>query len=203
MAFPKLVKPMYDIIKHITIIRGYFSLFTPGARKETEAKRGSALLLALHSFYNSPRVHVGWLLHGCPQRLVTKKNLMCASLHQGPLAASIWLSAIWCCDSVCHLYWQGQRGHSFGEMHRSIYVGYWNEDWITVSSVDVFVLDYQLLMYDWTVNRERSTGLWCAVQLDTADTACQQCACPLMSSTASCKHNKLIYIYKVDVLANS
>lgn len=86
------------------------------ARRETEAKKQerSALLLALHSFYNSAWVHGGWLLHGCPQRWVTKKNLMCASLHQGPLAASIWLSAIWCWQHVSPLLAGSERAQFWG-----------------------------------------------------------------------------------------
>lgn len=132
------------------------------ARGEMEAKkeRGSALSLALHYFYNSRRVHGGWLLHGCPRCSVTKKNLMCASLHQGPRAARVQSDVV-----TAYVTFTGRvrEGTVLGHMNRSSSVGYWSEDWISVSSVDVFCLDYQLLVCNWTEKR-RSTGLQYVVQ---------------------------------------
>lgn len=119
----------------------------------TEARqrkqRGGALLLALCSFYNSPQVHGGWLPHGCPQCSVTSRNLMCVRLHQGPLAASVWLGAVWCCVTFTgSAVSPGVTGCSPGS-----YVGYWREDWITVSLLGVLDACVRLDCWEYVYDR--------------------------------------------------
>lgn len=94
---------------------------------------------------------------------------MCASLHQGPRAARVQSDVV-----TAYVTFTGRvrEGRVLGSMNRSSSVGYWSEDWISVSSVHVFCLDYQLLVCNWA-ERRRSTGLHYVVQLDTADTTCQ------------------------------
>lgn len=70
---------------------------------------------------------------------------MCVSLHQGPPAARIRLSAGWCCDSVSPLLAAGQAVQFWG--------AHWNEGWITVGPVRVFYIYDGLLVYDWGFQR--------------------------------------------------
>lgn len=141
------------------------------ASRETEAwKRGSVCFPALRSFYNSPWVHGGWLLHGCPRRLVTKKNLMCACLHQGPQA----VRTVW--EGDLRLWRVTFTGSRFTEG--------------TVSGT--------ALLLSPSVARVRLQCSLDSV--DAACEVKPACTwfCPLMLTRTSCVHNKVLYIELLD-----